>query len=68
LKKYNLKTAKGGWCIECSCTICMAKPIEERRLSGTKFESHAGMGSSKKWRESIKYLPARKAIVDLLPK
>ena len=65
LEKVKLKEK---WCIQCSCTGCSALPEEQRHFSGAGYEKHAGMGSSKKWKESIKYLPGRKPLGLLLPK
>ncbi len=41
----------------CDCETCRGLPEEEREMSATHFESHAGAGTAKKWKSSVR-IPA----------
>ena len=37
----------------CACSECVAKPVDDRLLRCTAFETHGGRGSAKKWMDSV---------------
>ena len=39
------------------CRECRHLPLEDREMSGTQFESHAGSASAKKWKTSLRVEP-----------
>lgn len=43
--------------VACECQACELKPEAERLMSCTQFEVHAGAGSAKKWKTSLKVPP-----------
>ena len=63
LTKANMRGAK---CFQCGCSTCMLLPVDQRMVTGNEFERHAGMGSSKKWKTSVKYLPENKSVSFLM--
>lgn len=40
--------------VVCSCTACAVQPVERRTFTPTQYEQHAGCGSAKKWKASIR--------------
>lgn len=43
--------------VVCSCPSCAVQPLEKRTFSPTQFEQHAGAGSAKKWKASLRIEP-----------
>ncbi|WIA10783.1 hypothetical protein OEZ85_010952 [Tetradesmus obliquus] len=43
--------------VVCSCTQCAVLPVERRTFSPTQYEQHAGCGSAKKWKASLRIEP-----------
>ncbi|KAF6264248.1 hypothetical protein COO60DRAFT_1698474 [Scenedesmus sp. NREL 46B-D3] len=43
--------------VVCSCTQCAVLPVDRRTYSPTQYELHAGCGSAKKWKVSLRIEP-----------
>jgi hypothetical protein len=43
--------------VACGCGDCASRPERERLFTPTQFEQHAGAGSAKKWKASIRVEP-----------
>lgn len=41
----------------CDCPECAGKPENQREMSATHFEAHAGAGAAKKWKSSVRIMP-----------
>lgn len=43
--------------VMCECSGCIRLPAAQRTMTCTQFENHAGMGTAKKWKHSLRVLP-----------